>query len=285
MKVVFNHPPVPGSTNPFVDFNPANAAHYPPAGTNGIYINGLRLDININGVISKKFVPTYVGIGNLRSRLRSYHYNKFRSNRAGEKDLWNFSEITFTQYQIYQRYADMYYYDYINNYRINPPLYRITNDYMNELKEIQHLLFFRAKNYFNVKFGLGFNPADIYFNLNHNNVGAFFPPTPQITQIANTKLKYDKGFYFVYATIENDICDYQEHTLFLQNPVVPPVYSQSFAEGIETATKKVLNKIGIHTTAKANLNLYDMEIDLSNVQDVLVNLGDPYPVPLIISVP
>ena len=42
----------------------------------------------------------------------------------------------------------------------------------------------------------------------------------------------------------------------------------------ERLPKKALKKINIHTIAKANGNQISMEIDLSKLQNVLVNVGN-----------
>ena len=74
MRVTFQHPPVPinpktGKLDPFKDFQPKNPAHYPHSSQNGIYIWGLKMKF---GDV-QKFVPIYVGIGELYKRLYDTH--------------------------------------------------------------------------------------------------------------------------------------------------------------------------------------------------------------------
>jgi hypothetical protein len=291
MVIKFHHPPT-GTANPFLTFDPSNIAQYPNG--NGIYIYGLRLDVIERGVINKKFVPLYVGIGDLFNRLFNHHYNNYNSLGTGIKDLWDFSAGVFTKYDIYSRYADMLYYDYINNYRTGMGGgYRSSLEYMNELNEIKSLLFFQNINYFNVKFGLGFNPDPIIPNVNQLNVVPFFGLNPSLIKIQNTKLKYDSDFYFVYASLNNP-----EHIRVCPTDKLTPQYNtaieggdfNAFLEPLEKASKKALNKIGIHTTAKAQGILCDTDIDLSDIQNDLINIcvhtcGEPYVNPLIVSIP
>ena len=47
---------------------------------------------------------------------------------------------------------------------------------------------------------------------------------------------------------------------------------RKIAESIEKATKELLNKINIHTPTKAHGKFYDMEINLSCIQNDLINI-------------
>jgi hypothetical protein len=271
MTITFHHPPT-GTVNPLIDFEPWNEKHYPE--TKGIYINGIRL--KINGIM--KFVPVYVGIAfddSLRNRLFNHHYKKYKTCGKGvgkgNKDIWNFSSVTDLS-ELLQVYVEMYHYDNINNY--NHKAVRTSEEYLRALLTLNYLLFYQNRNYFVMKAGGAFtNLGRSERELNHcDAIGEGFDLDGQIQRI---KAVYDTDFYFVFCPIEDILPQLEEKgnkELFANY-----ISMSAQLERIERATKRALNIIGIHTTAKAEGEFLDMNIDLTNIQEDLVNLGGhPY---------
>jgi hypothetical protein len=288
MKIAFHHPPT-GTANPFKDFDPCNPSHYPD--TKGIYINGLRL--TMDG--AKRFVPLYVGIAHkdsLKNRLFNHHYKKFKScvnkDGTGNKDLWDLSSVVGKK-DLQNLYDEMAHYDYINNYRgskASRAKHNTSQTYLMELLFLKYLLFFQNRNYFQMKHGGGFFALDKHEReLNHCD--AINEGFDTEKKIARTKSIYTKDFYYVY-------CSYEEiKKQFDHNKKLLSYYPdcQSQLERIEMASKWALKTIGIHTTAKAEGEIVDMEIDLSKVQNELINMGrhpfninEVYPQPLLIKI-
>lgn len=267
MKITFQHPST-GTANPLIDFDPSNEKHYPE--TKGIYINGLRL--KINGIM--KFVPIYVGIAfddSLRNRLYNHHYKKYKTCGKGvgkgNKDIWDFSSVTSLS-DLFEIYAEMYYYDNINNY--NHGIIRTSEEYIRALLSLKHLLFFQNRNYFVMKAGRAFQNLDkSERELNHcDAIAEGFDLDGKLQRI---KAVYDKNFYCVFCPIEDILPQIEEK----ENKELFASYTSLSAqlERIERAVKRALNIIGIHTTAKAEGEFLDMNIDLTNIQNELVNLG------------
>ena len=253
MSIQFQHPPT-GTDNPFETFNPFDFKQYPQG--NGVYIFGLRVSIGND----RKFVPLYVGQGCLRMRLIQ-HYKGICCSGNSKKELWDFSGNGYSILDISLIYEDMLDYDHINN---NGARDRTSEAYMNKLKEIRSLIFFQSRNYFNVKLGRPFEPDPE--NVGQAQAISDFGPSPLTDSISRTKSKFCSDFYFVYVELDDD----------------------AKISDIEIATKKALNKIGIHTTAKAVGVYGGVSIDFSKIQSVLINIGvhifgDPYKNPLIIT--
>ena len=262
MKVTFKHPQVKDahgneSLNPFQDFKANEINHYPDE--KGIYINGLKLKVKGE----TKFIPLYVGITEtrtLRIRLYNEHYLKYRAYGKGKKELWDFSKTTYLLKDIHSRYSEMYHYDYINSI-VNPVRKnRKAQKYISELLYLNHLIFFQNENYFLLKNGKNFGT---HTNVNHLEAVNKYPILSK--DIIDTKKNYDKNFYFVYANM-NDV---------IKNNDLDTTNSIQLAKNIELATKKALNVIGIHTTATTGIDaeLIDMDIDLTELQENLINLG------------
>jgi hypothetical protein len=271
MKITFHHPQT-GTANPLIDFEPWNPVHYPE--TKGIYINGLRL--LINGTL--KFVPIYVGIAfkdSLRSRLYNYHYKKYKTCGKGvgkgNKDIWDFNSVTSLS-DLYDIYAEMYYYDSINNYRHG--VIRTSQGYLRALLSLKYLLFYQNRNYFVMKAGGAYHNLDkAERELTHCD--AITEGFDIDNRIQDIKAVYAKDFYYVFCPIEDILPQLEER----ENKDLFASYTNLSAqlERIERAVKRALNVVGIHTTAKAEGEFLDMDIDLKNIQNELVNLGGhPY---------
>ncbi len=323
MTVTFHHPPVPHSTNPFVDFNPTNPAHYPDG--NGVYIYGLRLNIKegeeqLNGNLYKtkklienekdwKFVPLYTGIAyakefSLRNRLYKEHYIESGTGGKSKKEMFDFSLDEFTYGDIISRYSDMGYYDLFLKERASK-----LNKYgkLEKINKIRHLIWFQNLVFYFKRFNV---PSPLIKHDKNqwetiapngefaNNFDYSIYPSSFETSIDNireliiaTKARFNDHFYFVYAQfrdvngsiIETDIKEKANHDLWKKYKND----DETFLNGIEHATKKALKKLFINTTADSNgKTKAEIIIDLSKVQDKLVNLVNPnytpYTNPLII---
>jgi hypothetical protein len=280
MKVIFNHPPI-GKNNPLWYFDPANAAHYPNPNTNGVYIYGLRLMVNGE----YKFVPTVVGEGNLLSRLYKDHYlGKFKnplsnltcnSNlRIGDKkELWNFSNFICTHLDLQLKYNQMLNYDTTIKNKFT------LAHFWNELVYFQDFRFYEylISHQTSVKRDLNIVEAveDLKTKL-YGNLAMEY-----IWKIKATLSNFNSHFYFVYADL------YDKYHIILDDPDVnskyfewdnPKKYDKSsngkkITKVIENTVKEALNKINISTTADSSKGVLPLQIDLSLIQNELVNVG------------
>jgi hypothetical protein len=82
------------------------------------------------------------------------------------------------------------------------------------------------------------------------------------SKILLTKELFVNNFYFVYTTDED-----------LKNQGNFTLTESPNRKGIEDTVKQKLHKIGIFTTAKANKNIKVLDVDLSLIQDDLINVG------------
>jgi hypothetical protein len=274
MEVTFKHPPVIDtagnlSLDPFKDFDPSKKEHYPEEKL-GIYINGIRLRINN----IEKFVPVYVGIvyeDSLANRLFNHHYNKYKScvgtYGKGNKDLWDFSSVS-SLADLSNMYVEMYYYDYVNNYRKG--VNRTSEKYLRELLNLKYLLYFQNKNYFVMQAG------GVYTDLETkdreiNHCDAINLGFDKYGKIKNTKNLYETSFYYVYCSYEDilkKLQDKNNNNMFLTYNT-----PKLLLERIELSTKNALNCIGLNTTSKAEGECLDLDINLTALQNELVNLG------------
>ena len=148
MTITFHHPPDSESSNPWVGFQPWNDKHYPPEDEQGMYIYGIRAQVD--GIL--KFIPIVVGESkNLRRRLFTEHYlGKFSiplarlfgdvSKKPGDaKEIWDFSKNDFTLAEIQAIYNDTLIYDK------KPPTGTTKVEHVAKLK---NLIFFRMQLFF-----------------------------------------------------------------------------------------------------------------------------------------
>ncbi|MFM7016086.1 MAG: hypothetical protein ACKOX3_07150 [Bacteroidota bacterium] len=269
MKITFHHPPALDkhgnkSNNPFNDFVPANKQHYPT--TKGIYIYGLKL--KVNGI--DKFVPFYVGISygkdsTLLKRLYTDHYTKNKTGGKGKKELWDFTNPSSTK-QLSNIYSELFYYDYINNYRNvvgkNTKQFRRSEAYIKELLNFNYLLYFNNKNYFEMKNGKAYkNYHETQREIDHWSSLIKYPGK-KITRI---KALFSTNFYYIYCPFEDIEKQIPKNEI--------KVTTKELLERIELTTKLALKNINIHTTAAAKGNCIDLDIDFTNIQEHLVNMG------------
>ena len=273
MTITFHHPPITSPIiNPLVDFQPWNQEHYPE--TKGIYINGLRLNINNK----LKFVPIYVGIAckdTLKNRLFHYHYKKYQTCGKGcgnsRKDIWDFNPVTSLN-DLFGIYSEMFYYDCFNNYQKG--VIRTSEGFLRALLSLKYLLFYQNRNYFEMKSG------GVFQNLNEaeremTHCDAIAEGFDANTKLQKIKAVYAKDFYYVFCPIEE--IQMQLHKEENKQLGIRLADSQTQLKRIERVVKRALNTIGIHTTAKSEGEILDMNIDLTKIQNELVNLGGhPY---------
>lgn len=257
MTIKFNHPPV---SNPFNNFCPEESTHYPTG--DGVYIYGMKLTINDE----EKFVPMYVGNGNLKDRLTK-HYTDLKTNGKSRKELFNFSEESLTLKELKGIYNDMLIYDRLTNYKpcITPQQPTVFN--------LEALIYFQCMSIYDYKLNTNIYKAQAQLLIKNNPNGDLnqfqinkLSPKPQeyFNLVQKTKKNFTTKFYYIYA-------EYPDVNL-------PPDFFKHEA-------KNALKKISIYTTAKH----IDKEIpqaltvDLSNIQNELVNVsGSHYPQKLVL---
>lgn len=256
MTIQFQHP-----LNCFTGFDPSDVNHYKNLiNVPGIYIYGLRLNIKGQG---KKFVPMYVGIAeDLKKRLYDNHFKQenYSDKKTSKKEIFDFSKNKHSIKEIVERYRDMLVYDQVTNCG---GIQRPTISYL------KHLIWFQDLTFYNIKLGFCNCPYNTYKNdSNHletlkqngfldklHSLNPFLGVEAIKLKCIETKKQFDTDFYFVYATWDNNEIGKIKVT------------------DAELATKKALNQIGIHTTAKANGDIYPMKIDLTQISNDLINLG------------
>jgi hypothetical protein len=278
MEVTFKHPPVidaagKTSKNSFKEFMPGNI-HYYPKGA-GVYVYGLKIEIKGKLV----FIPLYVGIAqNLQSRLWQ-HYCEERTGGNSKWYVFDYGSITSIN-DIKGLYKDM----------------RIADSKkgLNILRFSNSMIWFNHSSFFNFKTGL----TNCSKYLSNSGVMASILPNGDLDQINNihpksvsknlkssiikAKSLFDDNYYFVYSSIDTDVSLSKNHELFsiYKDYQLNRHYmnkkkngaGRKIAESIEKATKELLNKINIHTPTKAHGKFYDMEINLSCIQNDLINI-------------
>lgn len=280
MIIQFQHP-----SNGFKTFDPSNDAHYANLNASGVYIYGIRIEFKFNNTLNRKFLPLCVGeTSNLKKRLFNDHYQQLKTGGNSKKEVFNWGRIT--------NYKDI-----VDNY-IDMKNYQQSKAFHNS--NLENLIWYNNPNFFNNKLGIKTPNGSIYKSntgimksiSNNTDLDIIFINNNRL--LSALKLKYDikltkeifnKDFYFVYARLDDQSHMTQDFEFELQklysNFRNPNNYNSSdgqrFAKRIELATKKALNKIGIHTTAKADGEMHSMDIDLTKVSNDLINLGNhPY---------
>jgi hypothetical protein len=268
-NVVFKHPL---TNNSLVNFDPSNKNHYPQKGEKGVYIYGLRL--KIDGEL--KFIPIVVGESDdLHRRLFTEHYKEkfdnplsillgIPSNASGDaKEIWDFSKRNYQLNELIAIYNDLSYYDsqlYSRNKCLN-------------VATLSHLIFFQNSDFFHLKHNAiplvnkikvkTENSIDVLINLINNGGINVIDVKQHIGKILSTLVNFRDNFYFVYAKndLDNAELDFNNEVIRLD---------------IEKQTKDKLKLINIHTTADAKSvdKTIPIKIDLSNVRNELINIGN-----------
>jgi len=276
MTITFHHPPVPNSTNPLVDFQPWNEHHYPPKDEQGMYIYGIRAQVD--GIL--KFIPIVVGEGgDLRKRLYNDHYlGKFATPLArlfgdlsrasgAAKEIWDFSKDDFTLAEIKAIYCDTLQYDTIHT-KGRGKVHRVA--------KLKNLIFFQDAAFFHQKTEIVNLPwitnlrieEAIYYLMtlsSQKEPDKFNVISNLITRIISTLINFKSNFYYVYASHKDDNNSGEVNTI-LSNDKARKI--------VENTVKKKLNNINIHTTAAASSKTLPIKIDLSKIQNELVNVRD-----------
>jgi hypothetical protein len=275
MKIIFQHPPT-GTKDPFKDFEPWNPRHYPKGG--GVYIYGLKL--KIDNLL--KFVPLYVGISeNLDKRLWQ-HYNEEKAGGNSKWHLFSYAGIT-SSTDLQNLYHDMQ----ILSSKKGLNHSRFTNT----------LIWFNNASFFDFKLKL---PAGTSNYISNTGVISSIIQSGDLdaihfknsicganrlkSKIIESKALFDNNYYFVYSSLSENLIVNEYHPLFsdFEDYKATKKYmngkkngpGRKIAENIEMATKRKLETINIHTSAKAHGKLHEMEIFLSEIQNELVNVGN-----------
>jgi hypothetical protein len=278
MTITFHHPPVPNSTNPLVDFQPADINHYPGNDEKGIYIYGIRAKVD-GGL---KFIPIVVGEGgDLRKRLYNDHYlGKFAtplarlfgdlSRASGDaKEIWDFSKYEFTLSEIIDIFDDALKYD-------TKPAKGITK--VAHVACLKNLIFFQDAAFFHQKTKIVKLPwitnlrieEAIYYLMtlsSQKEPDKFNDISNIITRITSTLINFKSNFYYVYTSNKDENNSEEVNNILTNVPT---------RKGVEFIIKDKLRLIHIYTTADAKNSgaLTKINIDLSKVQDELVNVGN-----------
>ncbi len=162
------------------------------------------------------------------------------------------------------------------------------------IHSIKHLIYFQDTTFYNLRYKTTCFPL---FNAGHiaaiqslsNQCISSIDIARNMLKVLETKKQFDSNYYFAYATLEDDVNNFEDSEFFKDFKTFKKSFSQKAIDRIELATKKALKKdLDIITTAKASGKIYHMNIDLSDVKDNLINLGThsfgvPYKSPLVIT--
>ena len=247
-----------GNPHPFFQHN-----HFLGNGNDqlGIYIWGVKL--NFNGVI--KFCPIYVGEGWLRNQLQIDHYNGKTQYGAHTKELFDLNLLQENPNDFYTRILFRYNTHYMNYYanhapHQNPMLIALNHD----------LVYFQSQKHMYL---YCFNDIDRGNNLNHthgqalNNYNAHADAGNVHSQnlalrFARSKTIIRENFYFIYVTLQS---------IRQSNPNdFIGVDDKELKKRVENSTKKALEKINIFTTGKGQGDNWQMDIDLTAIQNDLI---------------
>jgi hypothetical protein len=245
----------------FVDVlkgRPYAAGHYKIPEVPGVYIYGLLLDfISASGQLEQKFCPTAVGeSGNLWRRLHKDKYERYKTGGKGVKELFDFSHTTNTRLILKRIYNDMYVYDnHLNGRNKLTKLIGIMNK-----GGMNDLIYFQDFNFFNHKLGLPTTGKKD----DKNHIAAVselrkissLKSYKMAVTIEMTKVTYKDKFYFVLA--------FDEQT--------DGYNIKRDRENIESNAKFALQEKNIFTTEKHQKNAPKISIDLSEIEDILVDL-------------
>jgi hypothetical protein len=253
MKITF-HPPTTIAGVPANPFVPSDPRHYPKGP--GVYIYGLRLPID-NKV---KFIPLYVGKHktNVGNRIFEHYYHE-RMPGSSNKEIFDLTNLMGLN-DVKKLYAAMKVYD----------------GYRGKVKarlKINELIWFNDKvffdEYISSKTGRSLKLSQYLSGSGH--LASLFPDCGDLDKIIakdsstnffindlkrriiSSKSLFNDSFYYAYATVEKT------------DPTNILLY--------ENSTKLALQSIGLHTTADAKKEILDIDIDLTNIQKELVNVG------------
>jgi hypothetical protein len=215
----------------------------------GVYIVGVKIDVKDQG---ERFCPLYTGINrNLQSRIRGHWDTDCKDASVGElnscKELFELNDP-------FKFYPDIKIWD--DNWSGVDHRKRKSISHLSQI--IETLIWFPDNTFFDVKIG-----GDNQINpvLNRHNVtispiyNLFNSKNPfakdLLSKIILTKRIISTKYFYCY-------CEISDKSLKLND--------------IEGDVKNALKKIGIYTYAKAKQEVSSCQVDLSEIQDVLVNM-------------
>lgn len=278
MIITFNNPPT-NCHNPLVNFNPTNKHHYPVGA--GVYVYGLRLIVD--GKL--QFVPLYVGIAkDLKKRIRQ-HYNEEKTDGNSKWYVFNYSKIA-SNSDVSNLYHDMEKADTyrgLNNNRFTNSLIWFNNPAFFDWK----LSLATGTSTYKPHSGVLSSIKDIVGDL--DGIGS--SQAIQLkNQIVDAKRCFDKDFYYIYATLDNDlVCnngtDESLKSLYKSYKLTGAWKNgdkngpgKFLAEALETETKYLFRKLNICTVAKSHKNrkFAGVSLNLNAVQNNLILVENPY---------
>jgi hypothetical protein len=273
MKIKFNHPIVNGN-NHLEEFNPNDISQYPEGV--GIYCFGFRKKIDGK----KVFIPLYVGISeNLKVRLFQ-HYKEEKSNGNSKWYVFDYTSLN-SKIDISDLYNDMM----ISDSKKGVNISRYSNK----------LIWFNNSSFFNFKLKVNCSKyksnsgvrSSILTNGDLDEIQLHQPlsnASKMKKKIIESKAIFDEDFYFIYASLDEHVEINQDDELYdlfktYQSSKVYKIGSKNgpgktICEKLEHLTKNKLRNINIYTVAKSHGKLINGDIDLSNIQNQLVNLDN-----------
>lgn len=257
----------------------------------GVYVWGIK---NQYG----KFCLLYVGIRNDILRRINEHYN-------GNAFMGTSTGVLFDLKNLYNNPVPIDFYNRVmfqfNQLWINGGGNEVQRKFGLYAALLNDIVYFQCSSFMNYYCNIPTQLA-IWNNFNHTganneyliNIPARFPDPAYAGILASatnlsermiaTKNIIRDNFYFIYAPFngpdgiiqsllyEPDHPLYGDATAYYVNPVYIPS-GQEIARRVEIATKKALEKINLFTYGKAGEPILDFDIDLSAIQNNLVNVG------------
>ena len=231
----------------------------------GVYIWGVKL--NIEGVII--FCPIYVGEGWLRNCLQLRHYNRNVNYGSHRKELFDLAILQANHVDFYTRVLQQYNALYMNFYPNNGGA--IQNAMLIAL--INDLVYFQSQNHMNW-FCHGVNHPQVALNHTHGEAFANYNAlcvagNGNACNLSNTMVAAKNtiacNFYFIYATLEDIRNENPNDFNHLTN--------DQLKQDVEHATKRALEKVNIYTVGKGVGEFPRMNINLTAIQNDLINVG------------
>ncbi len=278
----------------------------------GVYIVGVKIPVIGQ---EEKFCPLYVGISNnLQSRLKEHHNNKIITKTGGylnsRKDLFDivnepiqnvYSDIEiFNQFKNNKNLYDPYNLSSFDAVKINHnsliwyPDAHFFDNYLNVQKLSEYPLkdgrLDNVGHFESIRSGGDLDSI-------HKKDSACGADGLKI-KILEVKNKIENNFYFIYATLDSistelskdenaelfqDAVDYRKNKIYsIPGNKENGVKRQKgpgmrICEKVESTTKEALKGIGIHTYGAVSVKNGVLNIDLSDIQNDLVNMtGAPF---------
>jgi|GEM_PF-3151342 len=283
----------------FIQGDPNNAANY----VNGqADLNALQALLNQPGVYiwgvkdeNGKFCPLYIGIRKIIWSRIIEHYVKHSFMNSSTNGLFDLNQLFQNPLNFYTTTLFNFNEFWVSRRHTKANMERMLTAPIN-LKD--SLVFFRSSRAMNRHCNLQDNLHPIHnlqhitaiaeynalFNAGYKCLGAL------AQRMIATKNIIENNFYFVYAPFNGPDGIIQSILDDGSNPILVGLVEEYLRNGIfnignaygaggnialrvETATKAALNKINLHTISKAAGALYHFDIDLTAIQNGLINVG------------